>query len=247
MMVEVGMRAPLSLLPLRLDGVVFEAGARRIIQGVSVVFDRGPRTVILGPNGAGKSVLLRLCHGLLAPTAGTIAWNSAELPGAPRRQAMVFQRPVLLRRSALGNVTYALKLAGVPVRQRVERAREALRKVGLEAQADHAARVLSGGEQQRLALARVWALRPEILFLDEPTASLDPGATHEIENVIMALHAAGTSIVMVTHNLGQAHRIGDEILFLHQGRLVEHAPADRFLKHPASPEAASFLEGELPW
>jgi tungstate transport system ATP-binding protein len=247
MTVEVDMRAPLSLLPLRLDGVVFEAGARRIIQGVSVVFDRGPRTVILGPNGAGKSVLLRLCHGLLAPTAGTIAWNSAELPGAPRRQAMVFQRPVLLRRSALGNVTYALKLAGVPVRQRVERAREALRKVGLEAQADHAARVLSGGEQQRLALARVWALRPEILFLDEPTASLDPGATHEIENVIMALHAAGTSIVMVTHNLGQAHRIGDEILFLHQGRLVEHAPADRFLKHPASPEAASFLEGELPW
>ena len=247
MTVEVDMRAPLSLLPLRLDGVVFEAGARRIIQGVSVVFDRGPRTVILGPNGAGKSVLLRLCHGLLAPTAGTIAWNSAELPGAPRRQAMVFQRPVLLRRSALGNVTYALKLAGVPVRQRVERAREALRKVGLEAQADHAARVLSGGEQQRLALARVWALRPEILFLDEPTASLDPGATHEIENVIMALHAAGTSIVMVTHNLGQAHRIGDEILFLHQGRLVERAPADRFLKHPASPEAASFLEGELPW
>ena len=247
MTVEVDMRAPLSLLPLRLDGVVFEAGARRIIQGVSAVFDRGPRTVILGPNGAGKSVLMRLCHGLLAPTAGTIAWNSAELPGAPRRQAMVFQRPVLLRRSALGNVTYALKLAGVPVRQRVERAREALRKVGLEAQADHAARVLSGGEQQRLALARVWALRPEILFLDEPTASLDPGATHEIENVIMALHAAGTSIVMVTHNLGQAHRIGDEILFLHQGRLVERAPADRFLKHPASPEAASFLEGELPW
>ena len=226
---------------------MFEAGARRIIQGISVVFDPGPRTIILGPNGAGKSVLLRLCHGLLAPTAGTIAWNSTELPGAPRRQAMVFQRPVLLRRSALGNVIYALKLAGVPVRQREEHAREALRKVGLDAQADHAARVLSGGEQQRLALARVWALRPEILFLDEPTASLDPGATHEIENVILALHAAGTRIVMVTHNLGQAHRLGDEILFLHQGRLVERAPADRFLKHPASPEAASFLEGELPW
>jgi tungstate transport system ATP-binding protein len=119
--------------------------------------------------------------------------------------------------------------------------------VGLEGFARHSARVLSGGEQQRLALARVWALRPEVLFLDEPTASLDPGATHEIENVIAALHAAGTKIVLVTHNLGQAHRLGDEILFLHQGRLVEHAPADRFLKHPASSEAASFLEGELPW
>jgi tungstate transport system ATP-binding protein len=240
-------RAPLSMLPLRLDGVSFDAGPRRIIRSISTSIDAGRRTVILGPNGAGKSVLLRLCHGLLAPTAGTIAWNSPELPVGPRRQAMVFQRPVLLRRTALGNVLYALKLSGVARARRDERAREALRKVGLEAQAQRAARVLSGGEQQRLALARVWALRPEVLFLDEPTASLDPGATHEVENVILALHAAGTKIVMVTHNLGQAHRLGDEILFLHQGRLVERAPADRFLKHPASPEAANFLEGELPW
>ena len=227
---EANMRAPLSLLPLRLDGVEFAAGARHIIRGLSATIDAGPRTVILGPNGAGKSVLLRLCHGLLEPTAGTISWHSPELPGGPRRQAMVFQRPVLLRRTVLGNVMYVLKLSEVPLWQREERAREALRKVGLDAQSDQAARVLSGGEQQRLALARVWALRPEILFLDEPTASLDPGATHEIENVILALHAAGTKIVLVTHNLGQAHRLGDEILFLHQGRLVERAPADRFLK-----------------
>jgi len=107
--------------------------------------------------------------------------------------------------------------------------------------------VLSGGEQQRLALARVWALHPEVLFLDEPTASLDPGATHEIENVIAALHAAGTKIVMVTHNLGQARRLGDEILFLHQGRLLERTPVELFFKHPSSIEAARFLEGELPW
>ena len=236
-----------SLLPLRLDDVVFAVGSRRIIDGISMQLDAGPRTMILGPNGAGKSVLLRLCHGLLRPTGGSVAWNAAEIAGGPRRQAMVFQRPVMLRRSALGNVTYALKLAGIPSGEREERAMEALRKVGLESLARHAARVLSGGEQQRLALARVWALRPEALFLDEPTASLDPGATHEIEKVIAALHAAGTKIVMVTHNLGQAHRLGDEILFLHQGRLVERAPADRFLKHPTSPEAAQFLEGELPW
>jgi tungstate transport system ATP-binding protein len=241
------MRAPLSLLPLRLDRIVFEVGPRRIIDGISMRLDAGPRTVILGPNGAGKSVLLRLCHGLLAPTGGSIAWNAPEIAGGPRRQAMVFQRPVMLRRSALGNVTYALKLAGVASGERDERAIEALRRVGLESSAQHSARVLSGGEQQRLALARVWALRPEILFLDEPTASLDPGATHEVEKVILALHTAGTKIVMVTHNLGQAHRMGDEILFLHQGRLVERAPADRFFKHPASPEAAQFLEGELPW
>ena len=241
------MRAPLSLLPLRLEGVTFEVGYSWIIRGISTSLEAGPRTIILGPNGAGKSVLLRLCHGLLQPTTGAVKWNSPELPGAPRRQAMVFQRPVMLRRSALGNVKYALRLAGVPRAQREERAMEALRTVGLEAHAHHVARVLSGGEQQRLALARVWAIHPEILFLDEPTANLDPGATHEIERIIGVLHAAGTKIVMVTHNLGQAHRLGDEILFMHEGLLVERAPADRFLKRPDSPEAATFLEGELPW
>jgi tungstate transport system ATP-binding protein len=241
------MRAPTPLLPLRLDNVVFEVGSRRIIDGISLTLQRGARTVILGPNGAGKSVLLRLCHGLLRPTSGSISWYAPEIPGGPRRQAMVFQRPVMLRRSALGNVTYALRLAGVPSFEREPRAMEALRKVGLEAIGNSSARVLSGGEQQRLALARVWALHPEILFLDEPTASLDPGSTHEVERVIAALHAAGTKIVMVTHNLGQAHRLGDEILFLHQGRLMERTPAGRFFKRPASAEAVRFLEGELPW
>ena len=241
------MRAPLSLLPLLVDNLVFEAGGRRVIDGVSLTVERGPRTIILGPNGAGKSVLLRLCHGLLQPTSGRIVWNAPELPGGPRRQAMVFQRPVLLRRSARRNVMYALRLAGITGDECEERATEALRKVGLEALGDRYARTLSGGEQQRLALARVWALRPEILFLDEPTASLDPGATHEVEKVIAAMHAAGTKIVMVTHNLGQAHRFGDEVLFLHQGRLVERTPAGRFFRNPASPEAAKFLEGELPW
>ena len=160
---------------------------------------------------------------------------------------MVFQRPVLLRRSALANIAYALAVARVPARQRAMRAAEALRKVGLAHVAARPARVLSGGEQQRVALARASALNPEVLFLDEPTASLDPGATHEIEKVIDAMHVAGTKIVMVTHNLGQARRLGDEILLLHQGRLVERAAADRFFKHPESPEAAQFLEGELPW
>jgi len=236
-----------SLLPLHLDAVVWEAGGRRIIDRISLTLDAGPASIIVGPNGAGKSVLLRLCHGLLQPMAGAITWNGAESPGTPRRQAMVFQRPVLLRRSALANITYALALAQVPRHERRSRAMEALRKVGLEALAAHPARVLSGGEQQRLALARAWALRPEVLFLDEPTASLDPASTHEIENVIAAMHASGTKIVMVTHQLGQARRLGDEILFLHQGRLVERASADRFFKHPESPEAAQFLKGELPW
>jgi len=241
------MRAPRSLLPLRLEDVVFAVGGRRVIDAVSLTLEAGSRTVIVGPNGAGKSVLLRLCHGLLQPTSGTIAWNAPELPGAPRRQAMVFQRPVLLRRSALANIAYALAVARAPASQRKTRAREALHKVGLDALAAHPARVLSGGEQQRVALARAWALNPEVLFLDEPTANLDPGATHEIERVVGAMHAAGTKIVMVTHNLGQARRLGDEILFLHQGRLLERASVDRFFRQPASAEAAQFLEGELPW
>jgi tungstate transport system ATP-binding protein len=241
------MRAPRSLLPLRLDDVVFTVGGRRVIDHVSLTLESAARTVIVGPNGAGKSVLLRLCHGLLQPTSGTVVWNTPELRGEARRQAMVFQRPVLLRRSALANIAYALAVARVPATQREARARAALRKVGLDALAAHPARVLSGGEQQRVALARAWALNPEVLFLDEPTANLDPGATHEIERVIGAMHAAGTKIVMVTHNLGQARRLADEILFLHQGRLLEQASPDRFFKEPASAEAAQFLEGELPW
>jgi tungstate transport system ATP-binding protein len=160
---------------------------------------------------------------------------------------MVFQRPVMLRRSALANVTYALSLAGVPSREREPLALEALKEVGLSGRAHHPARVLSGGEQQRLALARAWALHPEVLFLDEPTANLDPGATREIERIIRAFDAAGTKIIMSTHNLGQARRLGDEVLFLHQGRLVERGPVDRFFKQPASAEAAAFIKGELPW
>ena len=239
--------APSSLLPLELDQVVLTVGNRRIIDGISLRLENGLRTVIIGPNGAGKSVLLRLCHGLLRPTSGTIRWTSLEPPDGPRRQAMVFQRPVLLRRTAIANITYALAIGGVSRGQRTARALDALRRVGLEHVADRPARVLSGGEQQRLALARAWALSPEVLFLDEPTASLDPGATHEIEKGIGAIHASGTKIVLVTHNLGQARRLGDEILFMHQGRIAERAPVDRFFRQPVSREAAQFLEGELPW
>jgi len=236
-----------ALLPLRLSGVSFVAGGRTILDRIDAAIEAGPRTVILGANGAGKSVLMRLCHGLLQPSAGKVAWAADETRGEPRRQAMVFQRPVMLRRSALANVAYALKAAGVPRQERLLRAQGALESVGLLALADHPARVLSGGEQQRLALARAWALRPEVLFLDEPTANLDPSATKEVESIIGAIHAVGTKIVMTTHNLGQARRLGDEVLFLHQGRLVERASVETFFRKPASAEAEAFINGELPW
>lgn len=226
------------ILPLRLEAVSF----LNIIQPLSLELEAGPSTIILGANGAGKSVLMRLMHGLLAPSSGKVQWQGNE----PRRhQAMVFQRPVMLRRSALANVAYALSVSGIADAEKL--ALEALKEVGLAHLAQRPARVLSGGEQQRLALARAWALHPEVLFLDEPTASLDPSATREIEAVIRAFDAAGTKIVMATHNLGQARRLGDEVLFIHQGRLVERAPVERFFKQPASAEAAAFIRGELPW
>jgi tungstate transport system ATP-binding protein len=233
-----------AILPLRLQGVSFAAGGRMIIPPLDLTLEAGASTVILGANGAGKSVLMRLMHGLLAPSTGRVVWST---DGPRRRQAMVFQRPVMLRRSALANVVYALDAAGVPVGQQARLAREALQEVGLSHVAGRAARVLSGGEQQRLALARAWALHPEVLFLDEPTANLDPGATREIEAIIKAFDVAGTKIVMSTHNLGQARRLGDEVIFLHQGRVAERAPIDRFFPQPASPEAATFVKGELPW
>jgi tungstate transport system ATP-binding protein len=233
------------MLPLLLDRVCFAVNGKTIIDNISAEIADGPRTVILGPNGAGKSVLMRLCHGLFAPTSGSISWRGTN--GGRRRHAMVFQRPVMLRRSALANVAYALKLAGVSPRERVLRARDVLDAVGLASVAERPARVLSGGEQQKLALARAWALGPEVLFLDEPTANLDPGATRDVESLIGQIRAGGTKIVMTTHNLGQAKRLGDEILFLNQGRLVERTPVDQFFIKPASAEADAFIRGELLW
>ena len=232
------------MLPLVLDQVSFTASGRTIINGISVEVGAGPRTIILGPNGAGKSVLMRLCHGLLKPTSGSIVWRGAN--GGRQRQALVFQRPVMLRRSALANVVYGMKLAGIAPRECELRARDVLEAVGLSHLADRPARMLSGGEQQRVALARAWALGPEVLFLDEPTANLDPGAARDIENIIGQIRAGGTKIVMTTHNLGQARRLADEVLFLDRGRLVERSPAERFFRQPASPEAAAFLKEELP-
>ena len=226
------------ILPLRLESVSF----LDVIAPVTLAIDAGPSTILLGANGAGKSVLMRLMHGLLTPSTGKVGWNER---GPKRKQAMVFQRPVMLRRSALDNVVYALKVAGAGEARAA--AMEALKEVGLAHLADRPARILSGGEQQRLALARAWALHPEVLFLDEPTANLDPSATREIEAIIRAFDASGTKIIMSTHNLGQARRLGDEVLYLHQGRVLERGPVEAFFKQPRSPQAAAFIKGELPW
>ena len=232
-----------SILPLRLTGVSFEAGGRRLMHEIGIEFDAGPRTVVLGPNGAGKSLLLRLCHGLLQPTSGEISWRAN---GSTRlMQAMVFQRPIVLRRSAANNIAYALKLHKVPRAERPARIAEALDHTGLASRADRPAPALSVGEQQRLALARAWAIRPQVLFLDEPTANLDPAASKMVEDIVKALDNEGTKIVMTTHDIAQARRIADEVVFIHHGRLLEHAEAGAFFAGPATGDAAAFIEGEL--
>ncbi len=229
-------------LPIELSKVAAAPGGVPVLIDIELVFNAGGRTVLLGPNGAGKSTLLRVLHGLIPPSAGSIAWGDAST--RPHGQAMVFQRPVLLRRGAADNVRYALDLAGVRGNEADVRIAEALDEVGLGALAARPARVLSGGEQQKLAFARVWALRPEVLFLDEPTANLDPAAARAVEQIVADIHARGTTIVMTTHNLVQAKRLADDIIFLHAGRVTERTPAKEFFTIPRSPEAAAFLEGE---
>ncbi len=234
------------LLPLVTDGLCFTGGDRRLIlDGVSFRLDDGFRTVILGPNGAGKSVLLRLCHGLLRPTAGQITWGGLSPAAAASRQGMVFQRPVLLRRSVRANIEHVLAIKGVRAGERGARVRAALERAGLARLADRPARMLSGGEQQRLSIARAWVMEPEVLLLDEPSSSLDPAATRAVEDLVREVAAGGARVIMTTHDIGQARRLADDVLFLHRGHLLEHSPASSFFAGPAHPAAARFIQGDL--
>jgi tungstate transport system ATP-binding protein len=238
------MRALQTDLPIVLNDVSLQANETTIIRHVSLVLSPGAPTFVVGPNGSGKSTLIRLAMGLIAPTTGRITWGGrAESDG--RRRAMVFQRPVMLRRLAAANVTYALKVAGIDRAVRSERARDLLDRVGLGDLAARPARRLSGGEQQRLALARALARDPEVLFLDEPTASLDPAATKAVEDIVRAVAQSGVKVVMATHDLGQARRMAGDIVFLVRGRVAERTDAERFFTAPATPEAAAFVRGDL--
>ncbi|MBM3589137.1 MAG: ATP-binding cassette domain-containing protein [Alphaproteobacteria bacterium] len=240
------MRVPDSILPLCTEGLGFSAGGVEILRDISLTMTAGAPTLLIGANGAGKSVLLRLLHGLLKPSAGRVFWSRPPEQAA-RRQAMVFQRPVLLRRSVLANTLYPMVLANVARGEREARAAEALALVGLADRAADPARKLSVGQQQRLALARAAALQPELLFLDEPSASLDPAATRAVEEIVLKLAARGTKIVMTTHDLGQARRLAGDIIFLHRGSVLEQAQAEAFFQQPASAIARAFLRGELVW
>ncbi|MCG7573140.1 ATP-binding cassette domain-containing protein [Phaeobacter sp. CNT1-3] len=233
-----------SILPLKLQGACVKRRGHTLIGPVDLTLGRDGFTIILGPNGAGKTTLLRLMHGLERPSAGRLDWNVPEVQ-ARAHEAYVFQHPTLMRRTVVDNVAYPLVIHGVARALARARATEALAQVGLSEHVTQRASALSGGERQKLALARALIRQPEILFLDEPCASLDGAATRDIEAILNRAHANGTRIVMITHDLGQARRLARDVLFIYKGRLHEAAPADTFFDGPATAEAQAFLNGDI--
>jgi tungstate transport system ATP-binding protein len=238
------MRAPPADLPIVFADAGIVAAGVTILDAISLSIGPGAPSVLIGPNGAGKTTLLRAATGLTPVSRGRVTWGGREA-SPPTRRAILLQRPVMLRRSVGGNVRYALRVAGIPRAEHARRTADLLALVGLEGLQRRPARRLSGGEQQRLALARVLARDPAVLFLDEPTASLDPYATKAIEDVVRAIAARGVKVVVSTHDLGQARRIGGEIVLLHRGRLIESGPTAEFFTDPRTPEAKKFIAGEL--
>jgi tungstate transport system ATP-binding protein len=225
----------------------FARDGRRLVDGVTLRLAPAPAlTAVMGPNGSGKTLLVTLLAGLAGPSGGQVLWEGAA-PGrdAHRTRAFVFQRPVMLNRSVEANVRHALSTLGLHGTEVRARTAAALDQTGLTALAARPAPVLSGGEQARLALARALARQPRLLFLDEPTANLDPAATLAVESIAGEARANGVKIVLVTHDVGQARRLADEVVFMASGRVVEHAPAEAFFARAQSPEARAFLEGRI--
>lgn len=233
------------MFPLRLINLRFAPEDRVVLERVNLELSGEGISVILGPNGTGKTLLLRLLAGLQPAHGGSIEWAGKAQPSG--RLAMVFQQPMLLRLSVFANVEFALRPQKLSAAARQARSVEVLERVGLLHRQSDCARLLSGGERQRLALARAWAMRPRLLLLDEPTASLDPSATEAVERIIREIRTEGAKVLMTTHNLGQATRIADDIIFLADGCVQEHEAAHRFFARPQSPAARAYLQGELPW
>lgn len=225
-----------ALLSLR--AVSVSVAGTTLLADIDLRVLSGDRVVILGANGAGKSTLLKVCNGLIVPSKGR------ALAPSSRQQALIFQRPALLRRSVIDNVKFVLTARGVPEPERSSQAQQAIEACGLRAMASRPAFALSGGEQQRLALARVSACRPSLLLADEPTANLAPAAMRDVESLLLAVEALGTTLVLTTHNIAQAKRLARRIVFLDSGRIVEDRPASEFFASPTSAAARTYLEGE---
>ncbi|TNE36935.1 MAG: ATP-binding cassette domain-containing protein [Alphaproteobacteria bacterium] len=233
-----------SILPLKLEEATVRKGGSRILGPLDLTLDGEGCTILLGPNGAGKTTLLRLLHGLDRTSGGQARWATPR-EEAYLRQSFVFQSPVVMRRSVRDNIAYPLLVRGVGRKEARERAVEWIAHVGLAGADDKPAQILSGGEKQKLAIARALIIKPEVLFLDEPAANLDGTSTRDIEALILRAARAGTRIVMATHNFGQARRLADDILFIYRGRIHERGPAKEFFAGPETKEAETFIKGDL--
>ena len=229
------------LLPLQLRGLGLTLNGAALLGNIDLTLGPEGCTVVMGANGAGKSVLLRVLHGLVEPSKGRVDWNSVSTREAMRRQAMVFQKPVLFRRSVEANISMILKARG----KNSSSAHDLLERVGLGHKANQPARLLSGGEAQRLSLTRALATEPEVLFLDEPTANLDPASTLAIERITKTASENGTRIMFVTHDAAQARRLADDVVFLHHGRVAEHTDAASFFDKPQTRQAQDYLDGKI--
>ncbi len=230
-------------MSLQIKDLSFHVAGRTLLKDINLKLNGNVITIVMGPNGSGKSLLLRMMHGLLKPTGGQVLWDGKVVDRPQSHaQAMVFQRPVLLRRSVMANMLFALKLRNSTNKGL---ANDLLQRVGLSSQAKQPARLLSGGEQQRLALARALALKPNILLLDEPTANLDPASTGVIEDIVRQVAEAGCKAIFVTHDVGQAKRLADDIVFMANGEIKEHQDATLFFSQPGSKAAYDYLAGKL--
>lgn len=236
-----------KLFPLTVENLVLDVKGKKLINNLSFKCEAQGITALMGPNGAGKSLTLRLLHNLIEKNSGTIRWNNeTDQKQIQNAQAMVFQKPVLLRRSVIENLRYNLNVKNIKNKAQQDKLiDEALLKAGLKNQAGNPARLLSGGEQQKLAMARALMNKPSILFLDEPTASLDPNATLVIEDLIKEADKEGTKIILVTHDIGQAKRLAEEIIFVNQGQVSEQGPAKEMIENPKSKPAQQYFAGEI--
>ena len=231
---------------LAAEDICKSARGKALLRNVTLDIHEGRCLAIMGPNGAGKSLLLRILHGLIPADSGHLVWDGRAADKTARsQQAMVFQRPVMLRRSVRANLSFALSICGIRGARRRAQEDEALALAGLEHLAHQPARVLSVGEQQRLALSRALICAPRMLFLDEPTASLDPASTLAIERLVSRAHANGTTIVLVTHDTGQARRLAQDLVFLHTGRVAESGPLTPCLDSPSSAALQAWRDGRI--
>ena len=231
------------LLPITVDKLILHAGRKTLLDNISVHITQPGITAIMGPNGAGKSLFIRCLHGLSQPDSGQISFAGQAIRDSHRlRQSLIFQRPVLLRRTVRQNLKFVHALRPAQNYRDIE---TALETVGLSELADQPTIQLSGGEQQRLALARALMTCPDILFLDEACANLDPASAAQIEALLLEARKKGQKIILITHDIAQARRLADDLIFLHQGQLCEHSLAKDFFARPKSAAARAYLDGQI--